>query len=171
MDYYFEGVTPYDTQTLRDYAKFHYRHINLWLPLVFLAGGCFCLLSSLFTLVERPWESATFRLAAGVVLPAFAILLLTGRVAARVKNAPGGQVAVNRYRFCEDRVEYASQQTQGFYFYHQFTRVYENRYYFFFYVAKNQALVLRKDGMTRGDPDQLRQFVWQKVGPRFSVVS
>ena len=70
-------------------------------------------------------------------------------------------------RFFEDRVEYAGQQEQGFYYYHQIVRFRENQGYFFLYLSNNRAMMISKAGMTLGTPDQLRGFLHQKISPQY----
>ena len=92
---------------------------------------------------------------------AFGVNQLLGRFGGNVK-----ETVENRMRFFDDRVEYAGQQTQGYYTYDQITCVGEDREYFYIYVQSNQALVVQKAGMTLGTPEQLEQFLDRKAPGR-----
>ena len=165
--YHFEAVTLYDRETLRAFARAHYRGQHPVALVLLLVVGVVLVLSALGSLVVGNGSLFAWGLGMGAAFLWIDAMLFTGRVPARAAGLEN-RVAY-RYRFHWDRVEYAGRQNQGFYFYDQFIRVVENRDYFFLYVAKNQALVIRKDGFTLGSPWQARQFFIQKVGPRYQI--
>lgn len=165
--YHFEAVTPYHQETLRAFARAHYRGQHPAALVLLLVVGVVLVLSALGSLAAGNGSLFAWSLGIGAAFLWIDAMLFTGRVPSRTAGPESRMVC--RYRFYWDRVEYASRQSQGFYFYDQFLRVVENREYFFLYVARNQALVIRKDGFTLGDPWRARQFLIQKVGPRFQV--
>ena len=166
MEYYFEAITTYDKEAIRHYTTYHYRHVDRRGPLAYLVlGGLFvCLAAWRFWMGERllPTVLGTFGL--GLLLAG--IRMLSGRASIKVPDLGDGRPPVNRQRFFEDRLEYAGQQTQGYYTYDQITRVGEDREYFYIYVQSNQALVVQKAGMTLGTPEQLEQFLDRKAPGR-----
>ena len=168
MEHFFETVTPYDQKALRDFAKIHYRRTHLvMLALLPLLGGLLLLVGvgSLLLPFSELGAGAWLLVAAGGALLLLEGRLLTGRVAVRASTPEA--VPVYRLRFYPDRVEYASRQTQGFYYYHQLIRALEGPEYFYLYTSREQALLVGKAGMTLGEPWQLREFLAQTLGPRF----
>lgn len=152
MTYYFECVTRYDKRSLREFTKYHYRHVAPALPILLLFLGAAVFLLGLFQK-----DNLTMAVA-GAVLLVFGVNLLLGRFSAGIREAQD-----NRIRFFDDRVEYTGRQEQGYYTYSQVIRLRENNEYFFLYVAKNRALLVEKARMTLGSPDQLRLFLQEKL--------
>ena len=161
--YWFEGITRYDKSTYQEFAKYHYRHVAPGLPIFLTAAGTMALCWGLIQIFLEPDSWSVWPCIAGAVLLAFGVNQLLGRfAAASIKEAKE-----NRIRFFEDRVEYAWQQEQGFYYYHQIVRFRENQGYFFLYLSNNRAMMISKAGMTLGTPDQLRGFLHQKISPQY----
>lgn len=156
MTYYLEGITTYDQRTLREFGKYHYRHVQPGAAVSLLLLGVLLFVAGLVQ------DGDLTLMVIGACALAIAVNLLLGRFVGRVKQ---GQA--RRIRFFDDRIEYAGEQDQGFYRYGQIIRLRENREYFFLYVAKNRAIILAKNGMTLGTPDQLRLFLQGKVRPQF----
>lgn len=163
MTYYFECITNYDRESLRAFAKYHYRHVAPAAPIFLLCLGVLFLVPG-FLGIWGIWDISRgcgiLRIAMGAVFLALGVNLFRGRFAASVQEEE------NRIRFFDDRVEYAGRQQQGYYTYDQVLRLGENNEYFFLYVGKNRALLVDKAGMTLGEPERLRQFLCQKVLPR-----
>lgn len=155
MTYYFEAITTYDQRTLREFGRYHYRHVRPGGPILLLLLGVLALLLGIL-------QSDLVPMVTGAFAFAIAVSLLMGRFVGRVR-----QDQTRRIRFFDDRVEYAGEQDQGFYRYDQIIRLRENQGYFFLYVAKNRAILLDKSRMSLGTPDQLRLFLQQKVRPQF----
>lgn len=152
MTYYFEAVTTYDKRSLREFTKYHYRHVAPALPVLLLLLGAAALPLGIFQ------KGGLTMAVAGAVLLVFGANLLLGRFSAGAQDAQE-----NRIRFFDDRVEYAGRQEQGYYTYSQVIRLRENSKYFFLYVAKNRALLVEKARMTLGSPEQLRLFLREKL--------
>ena len=164
--YHFEAVTAYDKEAIRHYTTYHYRHVDRRAPLSFLVlGGLFTGLSAWRLLAGELLLPAVLGIF-GLGLLLAGIRMLSGRASIKVPDLGDGRPPVNRQRFFEDRLEYAGQQTQGYYTYDQITRVGEDREYFYIYVQSNQALVVQKAGMTLGTPEQLEQFLDRKAPGR-----
>jgi len=161
--YYFEAITRYDKESYREYARYHYRHVAPGLPTLFTVLGGMLVPLGFLGICGLIEINGFLPLLVGTVFLAVGVNLFLGRFAAA--NVP--EPKENRTRFFDDRVEYAGQQEQGFYYYHQVVRLRENGEYFFLYVAKNRAMMVRKSGMTLGTPEQLRGFLHEKVRPQF----
>lgn len=164
--YYFESISRYDKDTFKEFSKYHYRHVTPGGPGFLVVVGT--MLTSLGFLgimgaIDLNDLNDFWPLVVGIVFLAIGVNMFLGRfAAANIK-----EVKENRIRFFDDRIEYAGQQEQGFYYYNQIVRLRENQGYFFLYVAKNRAMMISKSGMTLGSPDQLRGFLYQKVTPQY----
>ena len=170
MDYYFEAVTTYLPEELKTLNRFHFSRVHKWPSLIVIfCGALTAVLGVLLMLLTGDFSQGIFSVAFGAALLWASWWLRSGRAAAR-KNANPLGVLTNRYRFYADRLEYANQQNQGFYYYNQLFHVYETWNYFYLYLTKNQTFVLRKDGFTLGNADGLRQFLAPLLGPRFTPV-
>lgn len=163
--YYFEAVTAYDKEAVRHYTTYHYRHVDRRAPLSFLVlGGLFAGLSAWrFLAGELLLPTVLGILGLGLLLAG--VNMLSGKASVKVPDPVDGRPLTNRHRFFEDRLEYAGQQSQGYYTYPQISRIGEDQAYFYIYVQNNQALVVQKSGMTLGAPEQLREFLRQKTRP------
>ncbi len=159
--YYFESITCYNKDTYREFAKYHYRHVAPGQPIFLIVAGVMALSWGFIQLFTEPEGWSFWPSLVGIVLLAFGVNQLLGRFGGNVK-----ETVENRMRFFDDRVEYAGQQTQGFYYYGQIERFRENGEYFFLYVAKNRAMMVDKRRMTLGTADQLRGFLYQKITPQ-----
>ena len=170
MDYYFEATTAYTPEELRSLNRIHFSRIHKWPSLLVIVCAVLILAMGIFLMVlTRNFSDGIFPVCFGGALLWASWWLRSGRAAARRNASPLG-VLTNRYRFYADRMEYANQQNQGFYYYNQLFHVYETWSHFYFYITKNQAFVLRKDGFTLGNADGLRQFLMPVLGPRFTPV-
>lgn len=164
--YYFECITAYDKEAVRHYTIYHYRHVDPRYP-----AGCiiFGILFLGLTMWQF-WEGGGFLrflfLFCGALLILIGGNLFSGNAGPKVPEGENGQPVVNRQRFFDDRLEYSGQQSQGFYQYSQIGRIGEDAGYFFLYVNSNQALILKKSGMTLGTAEQLRQFLMTKAPGR-----
>jgi len=164
--YYFECVTAYDKEAVRHYTTYHYRHVDRRFPVGCILLGILFLGLALWQFLEGGRFLCFLFLFFGALLTMVGVNMFSGNASVKAPEGENGQPIVNRQRFFDDRLEYAGQQAQGFYQYSQIDRIGEDAGYFFLYVNNNQALILKKSGMTLGTAEQLRQFLMTKAPGR-----
>lgn len=167
MDYFFEVIVTYDKKAASHYTNYHYHYVDRKQPGSIMLTGIFCLIAGVIALVWGDGGYPMFLfLTVGVLLLVVGLRMFDGRTTIKLPNTPDGKPLQNRLRFFDDRFEYAGPQSQGYYRYDQVVRVGEDEFYFFVYIAKNQAFIIPKNGFTMGAADSFRQFLLVKVPPR-----
>lgn len=76
----------------------------------------------------------------------------------------------NIFSFYSDYLEVSNQQQKSKIYYHQFFRIYETTDYFYLYLNKMSALIIAKESITLGSPEELRAFLQQKLGAEYKIV-
>ncbi|MCH5193615.1 MAG: YcxB family protein [Oscillospiraceae bacterium] len=75
----------------------------------------------------------------------------------------------DKYAFYQDRLENKDFKGNNTVYYNEISIAYETENYFYIHAGKRSWCIIDKDKITGGNPDDMRTFLKEQLGSRFSI--